>query len=290
MTEQQVEQDHCSKTCSKCLRELPATREHFQPLKAGKHGLHPRCRTCGAAYKREWNSQRRALAREQNPEDSDVKTCRKCQGTFPASSEYFYAARRGKYGLTAICKRCHQNARIEREEKLKQDPERYEAQLVCRRAQQKARGPRQLTDERRAYWREYQRRWAKQKREKIWAGSEDEQLAYLQRIRGYGRARYYRLTPAERNQSSRVWRQRRRANGGTLTAEEVQAKLLRQEGLCHWCGRDMGPTPHLDHVIPISKGGLNNDENTVFACPTCNQRKGNLDLDDWLAQLCRTTK
>ena len=31
----------------------------------------------------------------------------------------------------------------------------------------------------------------------------------------------------------------------------------------------------IDHVLPISRGGKNTWTNTVCACATCNQRKGN---------------
>jgi 5-methylcytosine-specific restriction endonuclease McrA len=38
-----------------------------------------------------------------------TKQCTVCKETFPATTDYFYAAPRGKYGVLAICKTCHSN-------------------------------------------------------------------------------------------------------------------------------------------------------------------------------------
>lgn len=47
-----------------------------------------------------------------------------------------------------------------------------------------------------------------------------------------------------------------------------------QRGKCHWCGIALGDDYHVDHVIPLVKGGSNGPENIVCSCPPCNLRKG----------------
>ena len=32
---------------------------------------------------------------------------------------------------------------------------------------------------------------------------------------------------------------------------------------CPYCGGKLGENPHLDHIYPVSKGGLNSEENLV---------------------------
>jgi 5-methylcytosine-specific restriction endonuclease McrA len=32
--------------------------------------------------------------------------------------------------------------------------------------------------------------------------------------------------------------------------------------------------PHIDHIIPVSRGGKNNLENLVLSCQSCNSKKG----------------
>lgn len=48
---------------------------------------------------------------------------------------------------------------------------------------------------------------------------------------------------------------------------------------CHYC-TDSLPLKQvtLDHVIPLSKGGTNDDENLVLSCLKCNGAKG---TDEW---------
>lgn len=37
----------------------------------------------------------------------------------------------------------------------------------------------------------------------------------------------------------------------------------------------------LDHVIPISRGGMNIDDNVQLLCPTCNLSKGAKTMEEW---------
>ena len=56
--------------------------------------------------------------------------------------------------------------------------------------------------------------------------------------------------------------------------------LLRDEGTCTYCGTTRHP--HVDHVIPISRGGTNMFENLTTACGRCNQSKGSKLLAEWM--------
>ena len=62
-------------------------------------------------------------------------------------------------------------------------------------------------------------------------------------------------------------RARLKSNGGRLTSEDVW--LLHQDKNCAYCGAlDYNLT--MDHVIPLSKGGINSVSNIVMACGSCN--------------------
>ena len=56
-----------------------------------------------------------------------------------------------------------------------------------------------------------------------------------------------------------------------LTREQWNVILDMSKGRCYWCGKRRKPT--LDHVIPLSKGGLHVAENVVVSCLSCNSKK-----------------
>jgi 5-methylcytosine-specific restriction endonuclease McrA len=52
--------------------------------------------------------------------------------------------------------------------------------------------------------------------------------------------------------------------------------FLRDQYHCLYCGTDVtSNTGTMDHVLPISRGGLTSWENIATACGPCNARKGN---------------
>lgn len=63
-------------------------------------------------------------------------------------------------------------------------------------------------------------------------------------------------------------------NGGSHTKKDIEAQYARQGGTCFYCGAAVGGKFHVDHVVPISRGGSDGPENLVIACPLCNRRKG----------------
>jgi 5-methylcytosine-specific restriction endonuclease McrA len=52
--------------------------------------------------------------------------------------------------------------------------------------------------------------------------------------------------------------------------------LVRDKFKCQYCGRKVidNIVLHVDHLIPVSKGGTNNPNNLITSCSECNQGKG----------------
>lgn len=66
--------------------------------------------------------------------------------------------------------------------------------------------------------------------------------------------------------------------------------LLRKEvyqaggGCCYYCGCQVTcKTRTIDHMIPVSRGGMSDMDNLVLACITCNQAKNNRTVREWSA-------
>lgn len=69
----------------------------------------------------------------------------------------------------------------------------------------------------------------------------------------------------------------RRARLRGLPAEYIDRRLVwvRDEGVCHLCGTPADVANwHLDHVVPIARGGAHLYDNVRVSHPHCNQRKG----------------
>lgn len=67
-----------------------------------------------------------------------------------------------------------------------------------------------------------------------------------------------------------------------------QNVFIRDDYKCQYCGTDVsrkGAT--IDHVIPKAKGGKNTFINTVCACKTCNNWKGDKNLHDTSMKLSK---
>ena len=88
-----------TKVCTKCGREFPATLEYFHKNKCGEYGLHAQCKECK-------NNKKRTRNNPPNTNSSILQRCTKCGKRLPATTEYFYKQKAGKYGLANECKEC----------------------------------------------------------------------------------------------------------------------------------------------------------------------------------------
>ena len=58
------------------------------------------------------------------------------------------------------------------------------------------------------------------------------------------------------------------------------------KGICHWCGRRFAPFElTMDHIVPISRGGLSIKGNVVACCKECNNQKKQLLPMEWARYL-----
>jgi 5-methylcytosine-specific restriction endonuclease McrA len=78
--------------------------------------------------------------------------------------------------------------------------------------------------------------------------------------------------------------------------EAVEARVIKKErelatklrltfkptDKCLYCDNPLGINPHLDHIYPVSKGGLSVSTNLIFVCLQCNQRKSDKTLAAFL--------
>jgi 5-methylcytosine-specific restriction endonuclease McrA len=82
----------------------------------------------------------------------------------------------------------------------------------------------------------------------------------------------------------RAGRHRRRARDqqaiGTYSRIDVTRIYRAQRGHCAYfffCSSALGNSYHIDHIVPLARGGSNAASNIQLTCPSCNTRKQALD-------------
>ena len=84
-------------------------------------------------------------------------------------------------------------------------------------------------------------------------------------------------------------RARKRSNGTyTVTPRDLRRLLHRFRNRCAYCDVPVaiGDNLHLDHVLPISRGGAHSIGNLLPTCAWCNQSKRTKYLAEWRRDQC----
>lgn len=109
---------------------------------------------------------------------------------------------------------------------------------------------------------------------------------------------YYRFNSERIKAQALAWQkanpERRRAHAmlrlraeseGELSADEVIQMYDDQQGLCAYCETPLFGNYHLDHMLPISRGGTHYWHNVAITCPSCNMSKHAKTAEEFM--LCR---
>lgn len=86
---------------------------------------------------------------------------------------------------------------------------------------------------------------------------------------------------------SHIRRAREIGAEGKFTKAEVEALFQRQRGKCAYCAKPIRNGYHVDHVIPLARGGTNWIANIALACAKCNITKGATDPLEFARRLGR---
>lgn len=191
------------------------------------------------------------------------KVCTKC-GQWKELTQFA----KGSYtrdGFQYHCKDCNRAYRQANRERI----------LAANKAYVEANKDRHL-----AYWREYDERRKDKKAEyrkgrKAIMSEQSRQyhLAHAEEIRE--RKREYGQTDRGMavNKARSARRRIRLLNaGGSFTAADIEAIRKAQGNRCYICGKKLKKY-HIDHFIPLAKGGTNDPGNLRLACPACNLNK-----------------
>lgn len=126
--------------------------------------------------------------------------------------------------------------------------------------------------------RELRKAWADANIEKVRERARAYRAANPEKGRAWRAANPERHALNNRIQSSR--RRARETDAGSFTRDEFLAVCEQaDQWVCAVCS---GPAEHIDHIIPIARGGANEVENLQWLCAPCNRSKGARRMSEWL--------
>lgn len=247
--------------CRYCGMEHPATPEYFSKRAGTAAGVTTVCLACYAV--------------KRQPAPEGMKRCGTCFAVKPVAE---YCKRKtSKDGLRSDCNSCvsqanraYKAANAEKVRKYKQaNRPRYAALQAKYRAinPEKAKQQSKLDRDRHRVQRNAaSRAW-------YYANHEENKAKAREHMRAF-----YRANPEVVIRNSMAQRTKRRAwELRFITKEWMCGLFKRHNGRCFYCGRRVGRPPqlrfHIDHFIPLSKGGTNDPENLVLSCQPCNNSK-----------------
>lgn len=196
-----------------------------------------------------------------------MKPCIKC-GT-EKQPEEFAKDRKAANGLQSACRACQRAHYLANKEKLLaqsrarylKNGEKLRAQNAAWKIKNKAKHLQQARD------------WYAANPERARAARAAWSAANRERKNAI-RSAWYAANPGLRRTYKLNRRARELYSGGELS-KGLGAKLFAlQKGKCACCGKRLGKPYHMDHIVPLARGGLNIDSNIQLLRPECNMSKG----------------
>lgn len=274
------------KQCSKCNQFFPATLDYFGKHYTNKDKLRTACKICRRVESKAYHdvhAEQRKQRYQEHREEVNEK-----------SKQY---RQTHKDEIKKQRRQYRQDNRKQIREKGRHYRQQYREEVLNRRKRHYQEHREQNIKRMRAYrsahierLRESGRQYHASHREHGNKRRRDYYKKNCEQLREKQRA--YHTTERGRITHRAAWQRRearKRAIEGTLTSQQIQAKLKAQKYACYYCSTKFERTNdtyifHLEHTIPLSRPEHTprHDMNyVVLACPTCNLKKHNKLPHEW---------
>ncbi|MEA3330606.1 MAG: HNH endonuclease [Campylobacterota bacterium] len=264
------------KICKKC--KITKELSEFPKEPRNSDGLKGSCRICIANQKREYNLlHKEKIANEQKEYRLKNKESIKAQ-----KKEYY------DNNKCVISKR-HKEYRDNNKEKIAKSKKIYEnknkEKIAKQRKQYSINNKEKIT----IYKKEYQKKNKEILAVEKKAYYEKNKEVFKAKSRIYSKTEKGRITDTNSKNKRRFIK--RITKDGTIPVNvkypltiELQELLDEQNNKCYYCECEL-EEKHLDHYIPLSKGGSHSILNVVWSCPTCNMSKGSKMPDEFIKRV-----
>lgn len=234
------------KTCTKCKQEKPLDQfGKHSGKKSAKSGIRPACKQCEIDYAKAFAAANPEVIRERK---------RRYKERHPEKVSQWAKTHRAKHRekLDAYSRQY----RLSNKEKIAEINRLYRLNNLELKKKKDA-------------------EWAKKNPDKVRESSRRYRLNNPEKAKQNGK-RYRERNP----ERSRILRHRRRARINDLPLYKLPAKSIRRMLArdCAYCGNK---SVHLDHTIPVARGGYTGIGNLTPACSSCNFSKNALYVMEW---------
>lgn len=252
-----------TKKCTNCEEVFEASTEYFYRQKNGKFGLSSKCKTCSnkkvSAY-REANREKDreyALKYYYKNKEKILKKQKKYLDENPEKrrekkeKQLIYQKTKGREKYLEYHKQYYQKNRDDYLEKVR----------IYRAENKEA-----IKERAKVYY--------EKNKDKINESARKYRLKNKEKLSKY----YKKYCQENPDYSNEKWHKRRalirNSKVGRMPKGYRKIIFNNTNGKCWWCGKQLDESDwHLDHLIPLKKGGSHTMDNLVPSCPACNLSK-----------------
>ena len=123
--------------------------------------------------------------------------------------------------------------------------------------------------------------WTSRIKKNDYKKHKESRLATVKNYRKNNPDKCNKLTKEKYAIKNAIRRAREQNADGSYTSEDIQRIYSQQKGRCLYCLNKVSNKYHIDHIVPLSRGGTNSPDNICISCQSCNLSKGSKLLVEW---------
>ena len=239
------------KTCTKCGAEKPLLE--FNKSKSSKDGLSYQCKLCAKTSASNWYEDNKESAKHIRKKyyDENIDKIKEYQKIWRAKNKEILDVKKTEWRKNNL-------------EKQRQSSKKY-----------RENNKEKMASIRIAY--------VENNPEKVKQSKEKYAIKNKEIIKQ--KAKQRRLKNPEKHKKAKHNRRAREKNALGFLSEGLVFKLCNlQRGMCACCKKPLGNNYHMDHIIPLARGGTNTDDNIQLLRARCNLQKNAKDPIDFMQE------
>jgi len=214
--------------------------------------------------------------------NNQIKYCNKCQIDKPLNE--FSKSKRYKDGLQTKCKACakqyeeNNKERITVRKKQHYESNKVESSTRCKKYREENK---QCIATRTKQWRENNREKISELKRQYYEEHKDGHIKQYREINKEKmisqRKQYHQTKKGKASKVNSEHKRRAVKKQGDVTTPQL-LELQQTAKICYWCNTSLkNKVVHIDHYVPLSKGGEHTLSNLVISCAKCNLSKSSKD-------------